>query len=162
MWGLTIKVPQLVLQIAPFACRAAKPMVFKIRLWTIRVLVGISKMGSSLYTALLDGCLSSVSMLRSPPDLHMASSPFAGYNRQPFEDGASCRSRLSDYGYDTESDSEQDYGDEGDYGCEENYGEGNEVEAGPDQDTQGTKRRAEPFEDCGFWAEVGASGESSR
>ncbi|BDA43079.1 hypothetical protein COCOBI_04-0900 [Coccomyxa sp. Obi] len=88
------------------------------------------------------------------PELHMASSPFAAQNRQPFEDGASCRSRLSDYGYDTESESEKDYGD---YGCEEDYGECYEQEAAPDQDAQGTKRRAEPFEDCGFWAVVGAS-----
>ncbi len=99
--------------------------------------------------------------ISSPPDLQMASSPFAGYNRQPFEDGASCRSRLSDYGYDTKSESEKDCGDESNYGCEEDYGMGNEEEGTPDQDAQGTKRRAEPFEDCGFWAVVGASGESS-
>ena len=99
--------------------------------------------------------------MRSPPDLHMSTSPFAGYNRMPFNDGASCRSRLSDYGYDTEPDSEKDYGDGGDYGSEEEeeYGASYEEEAAPNQ---GTKRRAEPFEDCGFWAEVGASGESSR
>ncbi|KAK9914812.1 hypothetical protein WJX75_000866 [Coccomyxa subellipsoidea] len=81
------------------------------------------------------------------PDLYLASSPFAAHTRQPFDDRASCRSRLSDYGYDTQS-------EDGDYGDEEGRGYDG---AAPDQDAQGTKRPAEPFEDCGFWAEVGAS-----
>ena len=97
----------------------------------------------------------SLCMCVCSPDLYMASSPFAAHMRQPFNDRASCRSRLSDYGYDTQSEDggDLDYGDSGDEeGCVLD-------EAVPDQDAQGTKRPAEPFEDCGFWAEVGASGE---
>ena len=55
-------------------------------------------------------------------------------------DNASCRSRLSDYGFTSESEDEQDWG-----GC---YGD--------DMETP-NKENALP-EDFGFWAEVGAIG----
>lgn len=90
----------------------------------------------------------------------MVSSPFAAQTTQPFNDAASCRSRLSDYGYDTFSDDDE-------------YDNGNEVGAAAELGDclaggcgtgaagggrGGCKKRDAPFEDCGFWAEVGASG----
>lgn len=96
-------------------------------------------------------------LVRCSPGAYMVSSPFAAHTRQPFDDRASCRSRLSDYGYDTQSEDEEEDGCCGDYGDGEAcYGEDDELQ---DRDVQGTKRPAEPQEDCGFWAEVGASGE---
>jgi len=91
------------------------------------------------------------------PGACMVSSPFLAHTRQPFDDRASCRSRLSDYGYDTQSEDEEEDGVHGDYeDSEACCGEDEELQ---DQDAQGTKRPAEPQDDCGFWAEVGASGE---
>ena len=80
----------------------------------------------------------SASVLHSP---RLAMSPFAKQTQQPFVDSASCRSRLSDYGFTSdESDNEQDW--EGCYG-----------------DDMVTPVKGEgPPEGCGFWAEVGAIG----
>jgi hypothetical protein len=82
-------------------------------------------------------------VLRSP-ELWTVSSPFAAHKCEPFHDDASCRSRLSDYGYDTFSEDE----DEG------------EDEQAHEADAAACKR-ATDYEDCGFWAEVGASGKQS-
>ncbi len=75
--------------------------------------------------------------MRSPK---LGSSPFAKHTQQPFVDNASCRSRLSDYGFTSESEDEQDWG--GYYA--------------DDMETP-TKDQGPP-EDFGFWAEVGAVG----
>ena len=75
--------------------------------------------------------------LRSP---RLASSPFAKHTQQPFVDNASCRSRLSDYGFSSESEDERDW-----HGC-----------CGDDMEPP-IKDQALP-QDFGFWAEVGAVG----
>ncbi len=82
------------------------------------------------------------SVLHSP---RLATSPFAKQRQQPFVDSASCRSRLSDYGFTTDdSDDEQDW----------------ECCLG---DNMVTPVKGEgPPADCGFWAEVGAIGMLSR
>ena len=78
-----------------------------------------------------------------------ASSPFAAHTRQPFGDGASTRSRLSDYGYDTASD------DEGE--AEEQLLRGMAHALKPARQQQPPKSPL-PGECAGFWADVGASG----
>lgn len=55
-------------------------------------------------------------------------------------DNASCRSRLSDYGFSSESEDNQDWD-----GC---YGD----------DMETPLKDQAPPEGCGFWAEVGALG----
>ena len=69
---------------------------------------------------------------------HFASSPFAKQKQQPFADSASCRSRLSDYGFTTGSDDEHDW---------ECFYEDDMVTPVKGQGAQ---------DGCGFWAEVGA------
>lgn len=80
-----------------------------------------------------------------------ASSPFAAHTRQPFADAVSCRSNLSDYGYDTASD---DGEDEDDGAVRIGFESGQEHAAQPDP----CPHMQPPDEHIGFWADVGASG----
>ena len=81
------------------------------------------------------------------------SSPFAAHTRQPFwDDSGSCRSRLSDYGYDTASDEEEEAEEQ------QLHAMAFEQDAGQQQEQQPPVKSPPPEERAGFWADVGASG----
>jgi len=82
--------------------------------------------------------LTRILFLRSPK---LGSSPFAKQTQQPFVDNASCRSRLSDYGFTSESEDEQDW----------------DCCYGDDMESP-VKEQLPPGDFGGFWAEVGAVG----
>lgn len=78
-----------------------------------------------------------------------ASSPFAAHTRQPFGDSGSCRSRLSDYGYDTASDEEEE--------AEEQQLRSMAFRQGPAQEQEQQVLISPPADErTGFWADVGA------